>query len=126
MRGSGRRSHGNSHPVSISRRRHRPTRRGGSAWRGASWTCCLPCPRRHCAADWNGITHWPSDWAYVLGRSSSLRDLTLRLWPLAVAATNRTKGDPVSASEPAEQDPYAQLPGNIVGSPAGQLAEVFG
>jgi hypothetical protein len=62
----------------------------------------------------------------VLGRSSSLRDLTLRLWPLAVAATNRTKGDPVSASEPAEQDPYAQLPGNIVGSPAGQLAEVFG
>src|SRR5262245_35941786 len=35
------------------------------------------------------------------------------------------KGEPISASERAEQDPYAQLPGDVVGTPAGQLAEVF-
>lgn len=75
-----------------------------------------------------GISHWFSAWAHVIVRSGELQAAWLRVWPLAVEATNAASIDPEGADlneiiRPREGDDLDDL--DTLNVPVGRLIDVF-
>jgi hypothetical protein len=89
----------------------------------------LTLPNSTAASAINGITHWLSDWDWLVGPSTAVLDLITRLWPVAAEATNRRHGvgnEDSGGASGEDRDANEQIRLDVVASPAGQLANLFG
>ena len=89
----------------------------------------LSLPNSTTASAIDGITHWLSDWDSLIAPSSAALEVISRLWPVAAEVTNRRHGEGNAGggvAKPPDRDPYEQMSVDVVASPAGQLARLFG
>ena len=75
-----------------------------------------------------GISHWFSTWAHVIGQSPQLRQAWTRIWPLAVEATNAPSVESENIDRnaivpPTQVEQTEDL--DTLNAPAGRMIEVF-
>ncbi|MFC4930928.1 hypothetical protein [Massilia sp. GCM10023247] len=73
-----------------------------------------------------GVTHWISSWEHIVAKSPGLAAVWIKLWPIAVAVTNKTTGETETIdlnqlivdgpdSEPSDLDTLNTAAGRLVG-----------